>query len=154
MKYKVTEMDTYSMKVEYEDGTWAMIPSVPNMDKDFYLIQIQNHQPKDSEVALKDHPMKIGDEGVVGEGISEEAKYDGNPSWGYDDARAIAYPSSGCQWDALYWAGKGNNTFQDAINVHIEMVKEKFPKNDTKYTPEQMETAMKELMADSRWVES
>ena len=34
------------------------------------------------------------------------------------------------------------------------MVKEKFPKNDTKYTPEQMETAMKELMADSRWVES
>ena len=65
MKYKITEMDTYSMKVEYEDGTWAMIPSVPDMDKDFYLIQIKNYQPKDTEVALNDHPMKLGDEGVL-----------------------------------------------------------------------------------------
>ena len=155
MKFKITEMDTYSMKVEYEDGTWAMIPSVPEQDKNYYLIQIRGYQPKDQTVAIKDHPMKVGDEGVVGEGIEEEkTEYDAIEEWDYANARAMAYPTSGKQWDAFYWSGKGDDTLQTAINVHIEMVKEKFPKDMTPLSVEEMETAMKELMADSRWVES
>ena len=155
MKYKITEMDTYSMKVEYEDGTWAMIPSIPEQDKNYYLKQIQGFQPKDTQVAVKDHPMKVGDEGVVGEGITEDPEnYELIQQWDYANARAVAYPSSGKQWDAFYWSGKGDDTLQKAINVHIEMVKEKFPKDMTPLSVEEMETAMTELAKDSRWVES
>ena len=154
MKFKITEMDTYSMKVEYDDGTWAMIPSIPEMDKNYYLTQIRNYQPKDTEVAIKDHPMKIGDEGVVGEGIVEDESLYQITEWDYANARSMAYPDSGKQWDAFYWAGKGDDTLQKAINVHIEMVKEKFPKDMTPLSTPEMEVAMKELEADSRWVES
>ena len=155
MKYKITEMDTYSMKVEYEDGTWAMIPSIPEQDKNYYLIQIKGYQPKDTQVAVKDHPMKVGDEGVVGEGIEEgPTEYNAVEEWDYANARAVAYPSSAKQWDGYYWLGKGDDTLHKAIIAHIEMVKEKFPKDMTPLSVAEMETAMKELEKDSRWVES
>ena len=156
MKYKITEMDTYSMKVEYEDGTWAMIPSIPEQDKNYYLIQIKGYQPKDTQVAVKDHPMKVGDEGVVGEGIADDpdANFDLIQQWDYANARAIAYPSSAKQWDAYYWLGKGDDTLHKAIIAHIEMVKEKFPKDMKPISIEEMETAMTELAKDSRWIES
>tara|TARA_R100000388_G_C7235336_1_gene157470 strand:+ start:1141 stop:1611 length:471 start_codon:yes stop_codon:yes gene_type:complete len=156
MKYKITEMDTYSMKVEYEDGTWAMIPSIPEQDKNYYLIQIKGYQPKDTQVAVKDHPMKVGDEGVVGEGIEDDpdAQLDLIQEWDYANARAIAYPSSAKQWDAYYWLGKGDDTLHKALIAHIEMVKEKFPKDMKPLSVAEMETAMKELEKDSRWVES
>ena len=156
MKYKITEMDTYSFKVEYEDGTWAMIPSVPDQDKNYYLIQIKWYQPKDTQVAVKDHPMKVGDEGVVGEGIEDDpdAQLDLIQEWDYANARAIAYPSSAKQWDAYYWLGKGDDTLHKALIAHIEMVKEKFPKDMKPLSVAEMETAMKELEKDSRWVES
>ena len=156
MKYKITEMDSYSMKVEYEDGTWAMIPSIPEQDKNYYLIQIKGYQPKDTQVAVKDHPMKVGDEGVVGEGIEDDpdAQLDLIEEWDYANARAVAYPSSAKQWDAYYWLGKGDDTLHKAIIAHIEMVKDKFPKDMTPLSVAEMETAMKELEKDSRWVES
>ena len=156
MKFKITEMDTYSMKVEYEDGTWAMIPSIPEQDKNYYLIQIKGYQPKDTQVAVKDHPMKVGDEGVVGEGIEDDpdAQLDLIQEWDYANARAIAYPSSAKQWDAYYWLGKGDDTLHKALIAHIEMVKEKFPKDMKPLSVAEMETAMKELEKDSRWVES
>ena len=70
MKYKITEISNLEMKVEYEDGSWASIPSVAGYEKVDYLIQIQNMLPTSaSEVPVAEHPMKIGDEGVVGEGI-------------------------------------------------------------------------------------
>ena len=149
-------MDSYSMKVEYEDGTWATIPSIPEQDKNYYLIHIKGYQPKDTQVAVKDHPMKVGDEGVVGEGIEDDpdAQLDLIDQWDYANARAIAYPSSAKQWDAYYWLGKGDDTLHKAIIAHIEMVKEKFPKDMTPLSVAEMETAMKELEKDSRWVES
>ena len=73
MKYKITEMDTVSMKVEYDDGSWALIPSRVGADKEYYLLQIQDFQPRAVEpVALTDHPLKVGDEGTVGEGLEKE----------------------------------------------------------------------------------
>ena len=99
--------------------------------------------------------MKVGDEGVVGEGIEEEkTDYEQIQEWDYANARAIAYPSSGKQWDAFYWASKGDDTLQKAVNVHIEMVKEKFPKDMKALSITEMETAMTELAKDSRWIES
>ena len=148
-------MDTYSMKVEYEDGTWAMIPSVPDMDKDFYLIQIQNYQPKDTEVALKDHPMKIGDEGVVGEGIPEELlQQDDEQQIDYGAARVIAYPTLNRQLEALYDVRvKSDDTKQKAIDAHIAMVKAKFPVNDTLYDNKAIDEALTELKKDAKWTD-
>lgn len=148
-------MDTYSMKVEYEDGTWSMIPSVPNMDKEFYLIQIQNYQPKDTEVALKDHPMKIGDEGVVGEGISEELLHqDDEQQIDYGAARVMAYPTLNRQLEALYDVRvKSDDTKQKAIDAHIAMVKAKFPVNDTLYDNKAIDEALTELKKDAKWTD-
>lgn len=152
MKYKITEISTLEMKVEYEDGSWASIPSVAGADKVDYLIQIQNMLPVgQSEVPIADHPMKIGDEGVVGEGIPPEADLpDYEFTW--DAARATNMPAFSVQLEALYDARKGDNTGLDAIDAHIEMVKAKFPKDSKIYSIIEMEAITKELMADSRWV--
>ena len=152
MKYKITEISTLEMKVEYEDGSWASIPSVAGYDKVDYLIQIQNMLPTSaSEVPIAEHPMKIGDEGVVGEGIPAEEQPD--YEWKWDGARAVNMPSYSVQLEALYDSRKGDNTKLDAIDAHIEMVKAKFPKDDKVYSIIEMETATKELQADSKWVE-
>ena len=67
-------MSTVEMRVDYEDGSWAQIPSEPGEPKEYYLKAIKDykHKPHNPEVAIADHPMKIGDEGVVGEGIDPE----------------------------------------------------------------------------------
>ena len=151
MKYKITELSTLEMKVEYEDGSWASIPSVAGAKKVDYLIQIQNMLPVgQSEVPIAEHPMKIGDEGVVGADIpaDEQPAYE----WAWDAARALNMPSYSVQLEALYDSRKGDNTGLDAIDAHIEMVKAKFPKDDKVYSIIEMEAISKELQADSKWV--
>ena len=151
MKYKITELSTQEMKVEYEDGSWASIPSTAGATKVDYLIQIQNMLPTSaSDVPISEHPMKIGDEGVVGEGIPADEQPD--YEWKWDGARAVNYPSYSVQLEALYDARKGDNTKLDAIDAHIEMVKTKFPKDSKIWSIIEMEAATKELQADSRWV--
>ena len=150
MKFKITEMDTYSMKVEYDDGTWAMIPSIPEMDKNYYLTQIRNYQPKDTEVAIKDHPMKIGDEGTVGEGVTKEEEAE--IKFDYGAVRIHLYPSNEQQWDAAYHTRKGDNTLQTKLDAHIEMVKAKVPVSDKIYTVKELETLSNECIKDPAWV--
>ena len=33
MKFKITEVDTLKIKVEYGDGSWALIPTLKDADK-------------------------------------------------------------------------------------------------------------------------
>ena len=156
MKYKITAMDTTSMKVEYSDGSWAEIPSQLGGDKEYYLTAIQNFQPKSvAPVSLKDHPMKIGDEGVVGEGIPEElVQTEDIYEVDYGAARIMAYPKVERQLEALYDARvKKDDTKQKAIDAHIEIVKAKFPVNDTLYDYEALDKAMDELKKDSKWTD-
>lgn len=152
MKFKITEMTTLDMKVEYDDGTWASIPSSVGEDKTYYLTMIQRYQPKPTtEVSLTDHPMKIGDEGTVGEGVPEG---DSAPSeYDYGAARGVCYPTIGLQFDALYHARNGDSSKQTAIDAHIAMVKAKFPNDSTMYSLSALDTALSELKADSKWVD-
>ena len=155
MKYKITEMDTVSMKVEYDDGSWALIPSRVGADKEYYLLQIQDFQPRAVEpVALTDHPLKVGDEGTVGEGLekeepptAEETKID------YGFARRSAYPQLENQLEAMYDARQGDDTKQKAIDAHIEIVKAKIPKDDKIYTYEELDAIITELKKDSKWTD-
>ena len=156
MEYKITAMDTTSMKVEYSDGTWAEIPSQLGGDKEYYLRAIQNFQPKSvTPVSLKDHPMKIGDEGVVGEGIPEEFVHtDDVTEIDYGAARQLAYPTVERQLEALYDVRiKKDDTKQKAIDGHIAIVKAKFPVNDTMYDAVDMDKALGELKKDSKWTD-
>ena len=155
MKYKITEMTTQEMKVEYEDGSWAKIASSPDQPKEYYLTMIARyHHSNDQEVAITDHPMKIGDEGTVGEGLekeepptAEETKID------YGFARRSAYPQLENQLEAMYDARQGDDTKQKAIDGHIEIVKAKIPKDDKIYTYEELDGIITELKKDSKWTD-
>nr|BAR31683.1 hypothetical protein [uncultured Mediterranean phage uvMED] len=154
MKYKITEMDTYSMKVEYDDGSWALIPSQVSADKEYYLWQIKGFQPKAVEpVAIKDHPMKLGDEGTVGEGLEEEKQEPEVVEINYGGARREAYPQLQNQLEAMYDVRQGDDTKQKAIDGHIEIVKAKFPKDDKIYTLKELDEAITELKKDPKWTD-
>ena len=40
MKFKITEVDTLKLKVEYEDGSWALIPTLKDADKGYYAKEL------------------------------------------------------------------------------------------------------------------
>ncbi len=147
-------MDTYSMKVEYDDGSWALIPSQVSAEKEYYLLQIKDFQPKAVDpVAIKDHPLKVGDEGTVGEGLEEEEKPTEAEAINYGFARRAAYPQLENQLEAMYDARQGDDTKQKAIDGHIEIVKAKIPKDDKIYTYEELDAAITELKKDSKWTD-
>tara|TARA_R100000329_G_scaffold29837_2_gene27546 strand:+ start:1314 stop:1778 length:465 start_codon:yes stop_codon:yes gene_type:complete len=152
MKFKITEMTTTQMKVEYEDGTWAQIASSPKMDKTYYLTMIDRyHHTNNAEVAIKDHPMKIGDEGIVGEGIKEED--DTTTSFDYGGARIHCYPSNELQWDAAYHTRQGDNTLQEKVDAHIAMVKAEIPADDKIYSVDELDVIVQKLVKDPKWVD-
>ena len=156
MKFKIVAMDTTSMKVEYSDGTWAEVPSQLGAEKEYYLRAIHNLQPKSvAPVSLKDHPMKIGDEGVVGEGIPEEFVHTEDVTEiDYGAARVLAYPTVERQLEALYDTRvKKDDTKQKAIDGHRAIVKAKFPVDDTLYNAADMDKALGELKKDSKWTD-
>ena len=153
MKFKITEVDTLKLKVEYDDGSWAIKPTLKNAEKSYYASQIKTFCTTPQEpVPINEIPYKIGDEGTVGDDV---ATGDATTSQTYDygTCRDICYPPSGLQFEAL-WAGrKGDDTKQIAIDAHIQMVKDKFPVDQSVvYTVEDLEKALTELKADSRWV--
>ena len=151
MKYKITEITTQEMKVEYEDGSWAKIASSPDQPKEYYLTMIARyHNSNDQEVAIADHPMKIGDEGVVGEGITKEEETE--IKFDYGAVRIHLYPSNEQQWDAAYHTRKGDNTLQTKLDAHIEMVKDKVPADDKIYTVKELEALSDECLKDPAWV--
>ena len=53
----------------------------------------------------------------------------------------------------MYHSRKNSdNSFQDAVDAHIELVKAKFPKNDKIYSIAEVEAALEELKKDSKWI--
>ncbi len=144
-------MTTSEMKVEYDDGTWARIASSPNQEKEYYLTMIARyHHDNDQEVAIADHPMKIGDEGVVGEGAVTDQK---EVNFDYGAARIHCYPSVNQQWDAAYHTRKGDSTLQTKLDAHIDMVKAKIPVDDKIYTVDELGAILDELVKDPKWVD-
>ena len=92
MKYKITEVDTALMRVEYEDGTWTNIQCNANKKKIDYLQEIAARAPISlTPVSLNDNPMKLGDEGVVGDGL-EVPTPDVEPKFSWKQVRRECYP--------------------------------------------------------------
>ena len=152
MKYKVTGASTTQLTVEYDDGSWAEIPLNKNFTKENYLEQIYNFSSEARTiVSVASNPMKIGDEGVVGEGFdntpTEEPKY----SW--KEVRKYGYPDLENQLEAWSDHYAGDSTKLDLVKKHIAMVKELVPKEenqDQHWTFDQKEAKIAEIEADSR----
>ena len=152
MKYKVTGVSTTQLTVEYDDGSWAEIPLNKNFTKENYLEQIYNFSSEARTIiSVASNPMKIGDEGVVGEGFdntpTEEPKY----SW--KEVRKYGYPDLENQLEAWSDHYAGDSTKLDLVKKHIAMVKELVPKEETQdkhWTFDQKEAKIAEIEADSR----
>tara|TARA_Y200000002_G_scaffold343061_1_gene315319 strand:+ start:743 stop:1207 length:465 start_codon:yes stop_codon:yes gene_type:complete len=152
MKFKITEISTLKLKVEYEDGSWALIPTFKDGDKGWYATRIKDFcQTPQEPVPVNDIPYKVGDEGTVGDDVPDTSE--APPTFSYDAVREMCYPSLGLQADSLYKERGGDDSQQKLVDAHIAMVKAEIAVDQTKeYTGDEVEAILVKLKADSRWV--
>ena len=62
MKFKITNKAVEWLKIEYEDGSWAQIPSVGGMTKTEWHHLINSYAPRPRCEKLSDIPWEIGEE--------------------------------------------------------------------------------------------
>ena len=125
MKYTVKEITTTSVKVEYEDGSWANVPIVKGDTKDIISANCDNFNnsptPFDN---VSDVPLTVG-ETIDWSNDAQDADVD------YKDARIEHYPRLEKQMDAAYWARQGDDTQQKEVDTAIQLVKDTIPKTWT-----------------------
>ena len=154
MKYKITEVSTAQMRVEYEDGTWTNIQCNANKKKIDYLHEIAARAPVSlTPVSLNDNPMKLGDEGVVGDGL-EVPTPEVEPKFSWKQVRRECYPEFQEQMEGITDSlSLGDNKKLDLVKGHIQMVKELIPKEenqDRHWTYNQLEAMKEKVEKDPR----
>ena len=130
MKYKVTELTTSSMKVEYDDGKWSTIPLAKTDTENTLRSRAAEYYnvPATPYDKVSDVPLALNFEGDTSDDLTTPIAFN------YKEARAISYPAIGDQMDAGYKVRLGDSSEQTAIDVKIKAVKDKYPKNDKTYT--------------------
>ena len=103
MKFKITNKAVEWLKVEYEDGSWAQIPSIKGWSKTDWHHVINSYAPKGRVETLDEIPWNIGDEEDTETDLSIE------PVYSYENARWYLYPSMEVQLLAMYEMRKGND---------------------------------------------
>ena len=152
MKFKITEITTLKLKVEYEDGSWAYVPTQKDADKEYYAQRIVDFcQTPQEPVPIADIPYSIGHEGEVGDDVLGKAellpeKYPAS------ELREYCYPALGQQFDALYKARLGDNTMQTKIDAHIKFVKDNIPMDDKEYTFEEMNEIKQGFVSEDAFI--
>ena len=137
MKYKITELKTDSMKIEYNDSSWAVIPIEKTYDETLLKDLISRYHNVDKSFAkVEDIPLALNFEGDTEDDLTKPN------SWSYADMRKIEYPNMGDQFGALNKARLGDNTEITKIDEVIADVKAKYPKDSKKYTDEDMAGAV------------
>ena len=125
MKYTVKEITTTSVKVEYEDGSWADVPIEKGMSKDAISKNCdQWYNPPSPFDKVSDVPLTVGE---TVEWSLEATDVDVD----YRDARQEHYPRVEKQMDAAYWARQGDDTQQKEVDTAIQLVKDTIPKTWT-----------------------
>tara|TARA_Y100000114_G_scaffold4175_1_gene3496 strand:+ start:2000 stop:2407 length:408 start_codon:yes stop_codon:yes gene_type:complete len=124
MKYTVTEISTSNIKVQYPDGSHAVIPIVKGQSKETIEYNIiafnQESQPFDK---VSDVPVELNKEIEVNLTVDNTCDY--------KEARRAHYPAIGTQLDALYWDRQGDDTQKKAIDARIKLVKDTITKDKT-----------------------
>ena len=132
MKFKVTANTVYTVSVEFEDGSHAVVPIDKHLEKeDIILLASTYHKSNIDQQAFSkvaDVPLEVSDTWLEWE----------EPLTDYRGARSYHYPNMGKQLDALYWAREGDDTELKAVDATIKLVKEKIPKG-TSYKHSEVE---------------
>tara|TARA_R100000773_G_scaffold13244_2_gene12181 strand:+ start:2740 stop:3150 length:411 start_codon:yes stop_codon:yes gene_type:complete len=132
MKFKVTAKTVSTISVEFEDGSYAVVPIAKDLSKeDIIAIARTYHKANVDEQAFSkvaDVPLEVSDTWIEWE----------EPIQDYRAARQYHYPNMGKQLDALYWARQGDDTQLKAVDATIKLVKEKIPKG-TSYKGSEIE---------------
>lgn len=103
MKFKVTNKAIEWLKIVYEDGSWAQIPAVAGLDRIDWHEIIKNYSPKPRVEKLEDIPWNIGDEGNTDDDLAPP------PTYSYENARWLLYPTVEQQLIAMYESRQGNS---------------------------------------------
>lgn len=137
MKYKITELSTTSMKVEYNDSSFAVIPIEKTYNAQLLKDLIGRYHNVDKSFAkVEDIPLALNYEGDTEEDLTEPNEFT------YVDMRMVEYPTVGDQLGALFKARKGDNSENTKIDETIAAIKAKYPKDSKKYTDEDMANAV------------
>ncbi len=151
MKYKITEVTTLKLKVEYEDGSHAYIPTnKDNKKEDYAQLIVDFCNTPQEPVPIKDIPYEVGHEGEVGDDVGET--YTETVKYPASELREYCYPALGQQFDALYKARNGDNSMQTKIDAHIKFVKDNIAMDDKEYTWEEMNTIKKGFVSDPDFI--
>tara|TARA_R100000781_G_C4062032_1_gene121365 strand:+ start:99 stop:539 length:441 start_codon:yes stop_codon:yes gene_type:complete len=144
MKYKVTEVTVSDIKVEYADSSWARIPISKQLKKDdIRRLALEFHNTEAVTFdKVSDVPVQVNYEDDTDTAIAEEVP---ERTWTYAQARANVYPTIGEQFDALYWARKGDDSHQTKIDTEIAKVKTDWPKTMSTMSQAEYEAKIKEL---------
>jgi len=132
MKFKITEVTTGTVKVQYEDDSWALVPISKTQTKiDIHQVILDYNNTPNPFENIKDVPVSATSDFIEAEQKPEETV-------SYKQARVTHYPPVGDQMDALHWAREGDDTNLKAIDTAIKTVKTKIPKGTT-YKPSEVE---------------
>lgn len=131
MIFTIREYGINTVTVDYEDGSWAIVPL--------------NNDLLNTKAALADHIKQWGPKAPVswiGNAVIEAGTQVDTDATDYqsptatqpeavvtwEDARKNLYPGLDEQADAAYWARNGNTSLQEAIDTKIAEVKTLIPK--------------------------
>ena len=148
LTYQIKAIEGNRVSVEYSDGTWAEIYiDDPNITLEWFESMVRDFAPNgltelDIDVESILNLVLNEDRKVVENSLSTEQQeyierqrrddFDKNVILTYAEMRARSYPFVGDQLDALHKARAGDTTELEAIDIKIEEVKSKYPKD----TPE------------------
>ena len=149
INYTVTEVTKEFIKVKYQDDREVVIPIRTWVDKDWIEANIQQRYNEVDEGNVEDIPFKVGDTGTIstiqeGEKAFKEQQIkqqelEASYTFDYKLMRRVSYPFTNDSIGALIKAVlTGDKTELEEINKVIEEVKAKYPKDDKKYTKDEL----------------
>ena len=128
MKFKIKEVSVNQIKVDYDDGSHAVVPIRKGMNEAqiFEVVEAFNTIDKDF-AKVEDVPVKVDD-------AWHEVKLEEEPKLNYIQARSAALPDHQEFFHADYLARKGDDSYHKKIDERIEKIYKKFPKGDKLWT--------------------
>ena len=140
MKFKITNKAAEWLKVEYEDGSFAQIPSIKGWSKTDWHHVINSYAPKGRVTSADEIPWNIGDEEDTTTDLSLTIQYS------YENARWALYPPVETQLLAMYESRKGNDVPITNVDKTITDFDALIPEDDNKlYTQAEINELKKKL---------
>ena len=149
INYTVTEVTKEFIKVKYQDDREVVIPIRTWVDKEWIEANIQQRYNEVDEGSVEDVPFKVGDTGTIStiqegekaikEQLIKQQELEASYTFDYKLMRRVSYPFTNDSIGALIKAVlTGDKTELEEINKVIEEVKAKYPKDDKKYTKDEL----------------